>query len=145
MLVLAKDMAWTMGIANCRMQKIGNMISASMLTSISASLRTFSSFLAAGVVLAARLKASFVDLPTAKSPDWGGVNRHSVPSVLATLAPDADTGSKGWRRVHRGDLLCGSFYRQLCNIPCSPSGIPNSFSCSSGPHAVANICTTVYS
>ena len=38
-----------------------------------ASLRVSSYFLAAGIILAALLKVSIVDLLTAKSPDRGGV------------------------------------------------------------------------
>ena len=62
-----------MGVEHGRVQQLGNMLSASMLTSVAASLRMSSSFLAARFVLVACFKSSFVDLITAKSPGRGGV------------------------------------------------------------------------
>ena len=62
-----------MGAAPGRMQKLGNMLSASILTYVAVSSRISTFFLAKGVVLAARLKALFVGVLTAKSPDRGGV------------------------------------------------------------------------
>lgn len=62
-----------MGVVNGRAQELGNMLSALMLTSIGAFLRMSSSVLAVVDVLAAPIKASFVDLLTTKSPDRGSV------------------------------------------------------------------------
>lgn len=60
------------------------MLSASMFTSVAASMRMSSSFLVAGVVLAASLKASFEDLTGKRRLIFP-----ALPSMAA--APDADS------------------------------------------------------
>lgn len=78
-------------VAHGQMQNLRYMLNASMLSSVSASLRMSSSFFMAGIVPAVRLKASFVDLLTAKNPDRRGVG-YSLPLASSTLVPDADAG-----------------------------------------------------